>query len=186
MITRLAIIAILAATPAAPDGFPFNVGGDFSLMDQHGMTRSQADPDGHFQLLFFGYANCEQICSATLPLMADIVDELEEAATLRPVMITVDPKRDTVDRIGPPLEQYHPEFVGLTGPEDDLQVAYDAFSVDREVLFTDPAGGEVFAHGSFIYLLDGAGDVLTLVPPVMDVDQAVRIITPYVETSGQG
>jgi protein SCO1/2 len=184
MITRMAIIAAFAATPAAPDGFPFNVGGDFSLTDQHGVIRTQADPDGHFQLLFFGYANCEQICSATLPLMADIVDDLADAAMLRPVMITVDPKRDTVDRIGPALEQYHPEFIGLTGADDALQVAYDAFSVEHEVLFTDPAGGEVFAHGSFVYLLDGDGTVLTLVPPVMDVDGAVKIIAPYLVAAG--
>ncbi len=184
MMRVLTIIAVLGATPAVSDTFPFNIGGDFALTDQRGVARTQADPDGHFQLLFFGYANCEQICSATLPMMADIVDDLAGAATLRPVMITVDPKRDTVDQIGAPLEQYHPDFVGLTGPEDDLQVAYDAFSVDREVLFTDPAGGEIFAHGSFVYLLDGAGEVLTLVPPVMDVDQAVKIITPYLETTG--
>ena len=103
---------------------------------------------------------------------------------LRPVMITVDPKRDTVDRIGPALEQYHPEFIGLTGADDALQVAYDAFSVEHEVLFTDPAGGEVFAHGSFVYLLDGDGTVLTLVPPVMDVDGAVKIIAPYLVAAG--
>lgn len=165
---------------AQAEGFPFNIGGPFTLTDQHGATRTEADPDGHYQLLFFGYANCEQICSATLPMMADIADEIAGAATLRPVMITVDPKRDTVENIGPPLEQYHPDFVGLTGTDDALQIAYDAYSVEREVLFTDPAGGDILAHGSFIYLLDGSGALLTLIPPVMDVDQAVGIITPYV------
>jgi len=174
------IAGVLLASPALSNGFPFNIGGAYELTDQRGMQRTQADPEGHFQLLFFGYANCEQICSATLPMMADIVDDIADTATLRPVMITVDPKRDTVDNIGPPLEQYHPAFVGLTGTDDSLQVAYDAFSVEREVIFTDPAGGDILSHGSFIYLLDGDGDVLTLVPPVMDVDQAVGIITPYV------
>ena len=180
---RVLVMALCAAGPVAAQGFPFNIGGPFALTDQRGALRTQADPDGHYQLLFFGYANCEQICSATLPMMADIVDDMAGVATLRPVMITVDPDRDTVASIGPPLMQYHPDFVGLTGSEDALQVAYDAFSVERELLFTDPAGGDVFAHGSFIYLLDGEGAVLTLVPPVMDVDQAIGIITPYVLAS---
>ena len=180
---RVLVMALCAAGPVAAQGFPFNIGGPFALTDQRGTLRTQADPDGHYQLLFFGYANCEQICSATLPMMADIVDDMAGVATLRPVMITVDPDRDTVASIGPPLMQYHPDFVGLTGSEDALQVAYDAFSVERELLFTDPAGGDVFAHGSFIYLLDGDGAVLTLVPPVMDVDQAIGIITPYVLAS---
>lgn len=174
------VAAVMAASAALSNGFPFNIGGAYELTDQRGVQRTQVDPDGHFQLLFFGYANCEQICSATLPMMADIVDDVAETAILRPVMITVDPKRDTVENIGPPLEQYHPEFVGLTGTDDTLQVAYDAFSVEREVVFVDPAGDEIWSHGSFIYLLDGEGEVLTLVPPVMDVDQAVGIITPYV------
>ncbi|PUB16256.1 SCO family protein [Yoonia sediminilitoris] len=179
MIHAATLIAAIAAGPAYANDFPFNIGGAFSLVDQFGVNRTQVAPDGHLQLLFFGYANCEQICSASLPLMADIVDELADVGLLTPVMITVDAARDTVANIGQPLAQYHPDFVGLTGSEAALQIAYDAFSVEKEVLFTDPAGGEVFAHGSFLYLLDSDGEVLTLVPPVMDVDQAVGIITPY-------
>ena len=174
------IAGAVLSTPAFSNGFPFDVGGAYALTDQRGNARTEADPDGYYQLLFFGYANCEQICSATLPMMADIVDDIADVATVRPVMITVDPKRDTVENIGPPLERFHPEFVGLTGNDQTLQVALDAFSVEREVLFVDPAGGEIFSHGAFIYLLDGDGDVLTLVPPIVDVDQAVGIITPYV------
>lgn len=180
MIRAATVIFALSAGQAWANGFPFNIGGNFNLFDQTGAARTQSAPDGHFQLLFFGYANCEQICSATLPMMADIVDDLAQVGDITPVMITVDPKRDTVDTIGPPLTQYHPNFVGLTGTDTALQVAYDAFSIERSVVFTDPAGGEIFAHGSFIYLLDRDGAVLTLVPPVMDVDQAVGILTPYI------
>lgn len=179
MIRAATVILALSVGQAWANGFPFHIGGDFDLVDQTGASRTQSAPDGNFQLLFFGYANCEQICSASLPLMADIVDGLAQVGRITPVMITVDPKRDTVETIGPPLARYHPDFVGLTGTDAALQVAYDAFSVEKEVVFTDPAGGEIFAHGSFIYLLDGDGDVLTLVPPVMDVDQAVGIIAPY-------
>ncbi|WP_342078793.1 SCO family protein [Yoonia sp. SS1-5] len=179
MMRALLIGAACLASPAVSQGFPFNVGGNYALTDQYGKLRTQADPNGRAQLLFFGYANCEQICSATLPMMADIADDIAHLADVSPVMITVDPKRDTVENIGPPLTQYHDDFIGLTGTEEALQVAYDAFSVEKEVVFTDPAGQEIFAHGSFIYLLDPQGAVLTLVPPVMDVDQAIEIITPY-------
>ena len=184
MRSAVLFLALLATSPAFGQGaFPFSLGGPFELRDQHGATRTEADPDGYHQLLFFGYANCEQICSASLPLMADIVDDLANTAPIRPVMITVDPKRDTIDAIGAPLEAIHPTFVGLTGSEESLHIAYDAFSVEKELLFVDPAGGEVFAHGSFIYLLDGEGQVLTLVPPIADVDEAVRIISPYILAS---
>ena len=174
------LLATAIAGSAQATGFPFNVGGPYALTDQTGEARTEAEPDGHYQLLFFGYANCEQICSAALPMMAEIVDGISDKATVRPVMITVDPKQDTVENIGPALSVFHENFVGLTGTDEELQVAYDAFSVEKEVIFVDPSGQEIFSHGSFIYLLDAAGDVLTLVPPIMDVDQAIGIITPYV------
>lgn len=178
---RLAfILAAFGMGSASAADFPFSVGGAYELTDQNGDARTEADPNGHYQLLFFGYANCEQICSAALPMMADIVDSISDVATVTPVMITVDPKRDTVENIGSPLAEFHKSFIGLTGSEQALQVAYDAFSVEKEVIFTDPAGGDIFSHGSFLYLLDGNGDMLTLVPPIMDVDQAVGIVTPYV------
>ncbi len=177
-----ALIALAAGTAAHAEGFPFNVGGPYKLTNQFGDTRTQADPDGNFQLLFFGYANCEQICSAAFPLMADVVSDLSSVAKVTPVMITVDPETDTLEHIGT-LAEHHRDFIGLTGSDAELQVAYDAFSVEKELLFVDPAGQPVYSHGSFLYLLDAEGEVLTLVPPILDADQAVKLITPYVSSS---
>ena len=174
-----AFLLALAASPASANGFPFDIGGEYALTNQHGETRTEMDPEGHFQLLFFGYANCEQICSAAFPMMAEIVNDISKVEKIVPVMITVDPETDTPEYLNT-LTEWHESFVGLTGTDDALQVAYDAFSIERELLFVDPAGQPIYSHGSFLYLLDGAGKVLTLVPPIMDVDQAVSIIAPYV------
>ncbi len=181
----LAAVACLLATAAFSDSkeaLPFDVGGAYALTDQSGNTRTQADPDGNHQLLFFGYATCQQICSAALPLMAEVADALDaDGIGLTPLMITIDPERDTVDTIGPALALHHPNFIGLTGSEDKLQVAYDAFSVEREYLFDDPEYGPVYAHGSFLYLLDPAGEVLTLVPPILAPDALSKIVKGYAE-----
>ena len=176
-----ALILALAPTVASAQGLPFLVGGDYALINQNGDIHTQADPDGRVQLLFFGYANCLQICSSVLPQMADITDELAtDGHTIRPIMITVDPAIDTVDAIGPALTAYHPDFVGLTGSDAELQVAYDAFSIEKEFLFEDPEYGPVYAHGSFLYLLDGEGTTLTLIPPVLSDEEIIAIITKYV------
>jgi protein SCO1/2 len=177
----LAVIAALAPMVAGAQGLPFLVGGDYALTNQNGKTHTQADPDGRAQLLFFGYANCLQICSSVLPQMADIADELAALGhAIRPVMITVDPTIDTVDAIGPALTVYHDDFVGLTGSDTALQVAYDAFSIEKEFLFDDPEFGPVYAHGSFMYLLDGTGKTLTLIPPILSDDEIIAIITKYI------
>jgi protein SCO1/2 len=179
------ICLVCAGTSVAADtglpNFLQEVGGAYALTDQSGAVRTQADPDGRSQLLFFGYANCQQICSSVLPQMADVADALADTGrAVTPMMITVDPVIDTIAEIGPALVQYHPDFIGLTGSDAALQVAYDAFQIEKEFLFEDPEYGPVYAHGSFLYLMDGAGAVLTIIPPVLSDEEIVTIISNYI------
>lgn len=183
---RRALALLALCTPALADQspLPFNLGGAFELTDQTGATRTQVDPDGHPQLVFFGYANCREVCSAALPMMAQVADAVaEQGIVVTPVMITVDPARDTVKTLGPALAKHHMDFIGLTGTSEQLQVAYDAFQIETEEVFTDPEYGPVYAHGSFLYLLDARGKLLTLVPPVISPEAAAGIVAKY--TQGQ-
>ncbi len=178
----LALVGTLLAAPMvmAEAPFPVNLGGPFTLTDQHGETRTQADPDGQLQLLFFGYANCPDICTAALPLMAGIVDDLaDDGHALTPVMITVDPNVDTPETMGPAMAKWHADFVGLSGSEAALAESYKAFQVDIEPLFQAPDGQWIYAHGSFIYLLDETGGLLTLIPPILGPEQAADIVRGY-------
>lgn len=162
---------------------PFDLGGDFSLTDQTGATRTQASPEGRAQLVFFGYANCPAICTVALPLMADVTDALQaEGFAVQPVMITVDPNRDTVENMGPALARLHPDFVGLTGTKGQLEQVYKLFQVRHEKMFDDPDYGAVYSHGSHIYLLDAQGKVLTLFPPILGVSRAKEIVIKYLDS----
>lgn len=140
----LALICTLLAGPAlAQSALPFDVGGAYALTTQNGETRTQADPAGLPQLLFFGYANCPGICTAALPLMVDVVENLNDAGiAISPVMITVDPLRDSVGNMDI-LTEHHPKFVGLTGDATALDNAYKAFSVDHKLAYDDPEYGPV-------------------------------------------
>lgn len=170
--------------PAAVSPLPWDVGGPFALTDHTGAARTQADPAGRMQLLFFGYASCPGICSAALPLMAEMADGLAgKGIDVVPVMVTIDPKLDTVASMGPALGAVSDRFVGLTGTPEALQVAYDAFGIKFEHLFDDPEHGPIYAHGSHIYLLDAEGSVLTLLPPVLPPEQAVAIAERYAKGS---
>jgi protein SCO1/2 len=179
-------VGLALALPAqAETPLPFDLGGAYQLTNQYGESYSQVDPQGQPQLLFFGYVNCQEICSAVFPMMADVVAATEAAGVeITPVMITVDPARDTVETMAPRLAEFHPDFIGLTGSDADLQVAYDAFSIEKEEVFFDPEHGPVYAHGSFVYLLDAQGKFLTLVPPIVSPEQAAGIISKYVKEAG--
>ncbi len=161
---------------------PFDLGGDFILTDQTGTRRTQISPAGRAQLVFFGYANCPAICSVAMPLMAELTTELHEAGfDIEPVMITVDPKRDTVANMGPALARLHPDFVGLTGTKEELDHVYAQFQISHEKMFDDPEYGAVYSHGSHIYLLDARGKVLTLIPPILGLPEAQQIIARYLD-----
>lgn len=175
------IVQAQAGTP-----LPFDLGGSYSLTDQYGAPRTQADPDGHAQLLFFGYANCMNICSAARPDMADVVDLLaQDGLSVTPVMITVAPDQDRVDTMGAPLALIHEDFIGLTGDKAALAEACQAFSVEVTPIFEDPEYGWIYAHGSFIYLLDGQGKVSTLLPPVLGAEEIARIVRGYLSPCGK-
>ena len=159
---------------------PFDVGGPFALIDQHGQTRTEVDPAGHLQLVFFGYASCREICSAALPQMAEVADGLgARGIALTPVFITVDPTRDTVGNLGPAMAKYGPNFIGLTGDDAALHATYKAFAIDSSLVFEDPFYGPVYAHGSFLYLLDAKGGFLTVIPPILSTDRVIDLIAGY-------
>ena len=179
------------AAPAAPAAkldlygavtpLPWEVGGPFALIDHTGKPRNEVDPDGRHQLLFFGYAACPGICSAALPMMAGAVDALaQDGMEVSPLLLTIDPKLDTVETMGPALADLSPAFVGLTGEPKALEAAYDAYQVSFEQLFIDPEYGPIYSHGAHIYLLDPEGKVLTLLPPILPVEQTVQIVKRYI------
>lgn len=172
-----------------PDGpvtpLPFEIGGPFALIDQTGAPRTEADPEGRMQFLFFGYANCPAICTVAMPMMAEAARALTAAgAPAVPVMITVDPERDTARTMAAPLAEIDPAFVGLTGGADALAAAYAAFGVERTLAMEHPEIGPVYAHGSHVFLLSPAGEVLTLLPPILDPARAAEIAARYAGVGG--
>ncbi|MEM9725330.1 MAG: SCO family protein [Pseudomonadota bacterium] len=168
--------------PVTPDAlFPTGIGGAYQLTDQHGTPRDQTDPEGRPQLVFFGYANCEAICSVALPAIAETTKLLEADGVLAtPVLITVDPEHDTPEAMRAALPRLHRRFVGLTGPRPALRQAEAAFHVESRVVAHMPEGAPIYAHGSYIYLMDGDGAFLTLMPPILGPARMAEIVAGYV------
>jgi protein SCO1/2 len=172
-----------AAAPDTP-GFPNVVGGEYRLIDQLGRERSSRDPEGRHQLIFFGYASCKAICSVALPRMAETVDRLAaKGIAVTPILITVDPERDSLERMREALPPIHERLIGLTGSQEALAAAYKAFGVESKLVYTHPAEGPVYAHGSFIYLTGPDGAFKTLLPPVLGPERMAEIVGKYAGTA---
>lgn len=176
----LLLAAALATSPAAAaDLFGRSLGGPFSLVDQTGAARTEADLRGTPSLLFFGYAGCQAICSVALPRMAETVDLLaERGIAARPVLVTVDPARDTPERLAEAAPAIHPDLMALTGSEAALDAAMAAWGVEAEVVGEDPLG-PIYAHGSYVYLIDADGETVTLMPPVLGPKRMAEIAAGY-------
>ncbi|MEO1493249.1 MAG: SCO family protein [Pseudomonadota bacterium] len=170
--------AVGAPTPGLP--FPVDIKAEFALTEHTGRAVTHESYAGKTMAIFFGYANCEAICSVALPRLAAALDEMGDAGdAVAPLVITVDPERDTVEKMGPALAKWHERLIGLTGPEDDLAKAREAFQVETSLVGEDPEGNPIYAHGSFIYLVGGDGKVLTLIPPILGPERMAEIITGY-------
>ena len=159
--------ALCAAAPAgaaepqpvvADDTAGQAIGGPFMLVDQNGDSVTDQDFAGSFMLIAFGYTNCPDICPTTLMTMASAINVLgADAAKVRPIFISVDPARDTPERLKEYVESFGPSFVGLTGPEPFVANVAKKYGVTY-VKVADPSGGYSVDHTAGIFLMapDGA------------------------------
>ncbi|WP_334061218.1 SCO family protein [Limimaricola cinnabarinus] len=139
---------------------------DFELVDHTGRPVTEADYAGRWQLVFFGFTNCPDVCPTTLAYMATALDLLgENADRVAPLFITVDPERDTPEVMADYVANFHPDLVGLTGSEAQAAAAAQAFKVYHEHMADAQApDGYTMAHAGHIYLMrpDGRFDAVFL------------------------
>jgi len=91
-------------------------GRDFSLTDHAGKPRTLADFRGKVVVLFFGYAQCPDVCPTTLAALAEAMRQLgPDAAKVQVLFVTVDPERDTRELMSSYVTAFDPSFLGLSG-----------------------------------------------------------------------
>ncbi len=130
-----------------------SIGGPFTLTDQAGNTVTQADVITGPTLLYFGYTFCPDVCPLDNARNAEATDILEERGIdVTPVFISVDPARDNPDVLQSYTGNLHPRMIGLTGTEDQIRAATQAYKVYFRI---QPSGDEFYLvdHSTFTYLV---------------------------------
>ena len=132
---------------------------DFELTDHTGMVRTQEDYAGRWMLVFFGFANCPDVCPTTLAEVASVMDGLDEdAAQVQPLFITIDPERDTPSVLADFVPRFEAGIVGLTGTPDQIDRTADSFHIFYEKVEEAAApGGYTMGHSSQLFLFDPEG-----------------------------
>lgn len=133
---------------------------EFSLTDHTGQEVTQADYADRWQLVFFGFTHCPDICPTTLAYMGSVLDLLgDDADQVAPIFITVDTARDTVPVMAEYVSVFHPRLIGLTGTEAQVADATRNFRTWYERTDDDSApDGYFMAHAGHIYLMRPGGD----------------------------
>ena len=133
--------------------------GDFSLTDHRGQSFTRDDLMDRWTLIFFGFTHCPDICPTTMAELAELKSQLSdtEASDARVVMVSVDPARDTPDRLAQYVPYFHPDFIGVTGDfADILSVAQRLNAPFRKV--SEPDGGYQMEHSANVMLMNPRGD----------------------------
>jgi protein SCO1/2 len=150
------------------------VGGPYALIDQDGKPRSSADFHGRYQLIYFGYSFCPDVCPTTLALMAAALDKMgEDQNRIVPVFITVDPDRDKPAVLKKYLAAFGPRFVGLTGsPQQIAQVEkeYRVYAKKQAL----QGGNYGMDHSSVIYLVGPRGRLVSFYDEAASPDDLAK------------
>lgn len=151
----------LAAADAGGAATPY--GGPFTLVSDTGATVTQADLLGHPTIMFFGFTTCPDVCPTAMAEATSWLTELgPEAGDLEVFFVTVDPERDTPDRLAEYLSVFHPGIVGLTGPVEDVHAMLRSYGI----LFQRVAlaeGGYTMDHAASFLLFDETADIAGII-----------------------
>jgi protein SCO1/2 len=136
---------------------PSSVGGPFNLVDQNGRVVSDQDFNGKPFIVFFGFTNCPDICPTTLFEMSEVLKRLgPDAEKTAALFISVDPERDTPDKLKDYLSSFHPRIFGLTGTPEAVAAVEKEYRVyAKKVPLKD--GDYTMDHTAVIYLMGKDG-----------------------------
>ena len=150
---------------------------DFALVDDEGEPFSLDNLRGHWSLIFFGYTHCPDVCPSTLydlKLIQEKLDPLNDATEsgLQVLFVSVDPERDSPEQLKQYVNYFHPGFIGVTGPQEQLApltmqlgIAYriDEHEADSPQYNVD--------HSVSILLMDPKGRLHGVFPAPHDADK---------------
>ena len=142
---------------------------------QDGLAVTERDYAGQFLLVYFGFTYCPDVCPTELGRIADVIDALGPAgARVTPVLITIDPQRDTPAAMADYVSRFHPRMHGLTGTPEQVRAVASRYRVYFARAQNQDTTHYVMDHSSFVYLVGPDGQVQSLFRPETSVEEMAR------------
>lgn len=157
---------------------------DFTLVDQAGEPFGKQGLEGKWSVLFFGFTSCPDICPTTLTTLGSFEKSLQDLpAGDRPqvVFVSVDPQRDTPQRVDAYVRFFSPTIRGITGTPEAIASFADALHVPYAVTAL-PDGNYTVDHSSALFLVDPAGALRAVFSAPHD---AAKLATDFRQVAGR-
>lgn len=136
---------------------------------------------GNIVLVFFGYTSCPDVCPTTMAELKTALDKIgpEKADKVKVVFVTVDPQRDTPQRVQEYANHFNEKFIGLSGSEAALARVWSDYGIFRQVAEGSPATGYLVDHTARVTLIDQEGRLRSsygFETPVEDIVHDLKLL----------
>lgn len=159
---------------------PYPVAPDFELARANGNVFQLNEQRGRIVMLFFGYTSCPDVCPTTMAELNQALGELDsQADQVQVLFITVDPQRDTPERVQEYVNHFNPSFIGLSGSETELAKVWSEYGVFRQIVEGKSAAGYLVDHTARVTLIDQQGNLRVSFPfdtPVEDIVHDLKLL----------
>jgi len=162
------------------------LGGDFELVDTNGQAFKLSSLRGKVVLIYFGYTGCPDACPTDLLLFRDVLARLgSRKDRVQPIFISVDPARDTPQHLAAYASNFSPAILALTGSEQKLRRVAKAYGSYFDYVGRTP-GSTTYTvdHSVNIYVVNGQGKLVSVIPYGTPIDEVVRRIEGLLDNSG--
>ncbi|MBK7451143.1 MAG: SCO family protein [Anaerolineales bacterium] len=137
---------------------------DFTLTSVNGDV-SPSDYRGKIVLLYFGYTFCPDICPATLASVAQALRDMgTKAEDIQLIMVSLDPGRDTPEKLAEYVAHFHPSFIGITGTQAQLDEVASLYGIYYQKTQGSDASGYLIDHTATLLVLDREGYLKLVFP----------------------
>lgn len=162
-----------AASPLAK----MSIGGDFTLYAGDDEIHL-SDFEGKVVLIFFGYTSCPDICPTTLASISSALKKLTESElnNVQVLFVSVDPERDTPEKIRRFTNYFHADIIGISGSKQDIDEVVSQYASAYRKIVTDSAIGYLVEHSSALYLVNPKGELVNVLPGDADVEIVVQTV----------
>lgn len=163
LISIFALFFVIACSEdnAGENENKIEIGGDYTLTNQNGEVVTNANYADKPKLIFFGFTNCPVVCPTSMATITAALYDLEDDANaVYPIFISVDNERDNPEQLTKFLKDFHPNFIGLTGNDEQIEKVKQDFRVFAKKAKIPLDGNYDMQHSTIIYLLDKNGDYI--------------------------